>query len=157
MNSRLAIVLGAISAAAILGTGVNVSASTNDSGDHDTLLTKAQWAGIMTAIEECQDRGSDSIQTADAITAELEQAFGADLHERGLPDESIAGITENIGWIAVQHAEIVETLQDLRDDGATCSESREVVTPMTEHYRSLVDGLAEVLDRYGLTCYLPHH
>ncbi|GEM_PF-4790845 len=155
MRSILAIVLGVLSAAAVLGTGACAAASDGNNGDGEVLLTKEQWDGMKSFASECTDRGRDSHQTALDVAERLETAIGPHLDAREINAASAETMASTLAWMLVQSLEIERTVEGLRAEGATGAELREVVRPMAEYYRVLSSSLSGMLDAEGLSCYIP--
>jgi len=161
MKTRWMVALSVLSVAAILGAGFAyavaadssvVSASTTDL---KPLLTEEQLADIRAMMDELRANGTDRNETMALVEAQVEQYITENLQAYNLTDEQIAEVLGMFEAIGDKMAEIKEVAFEMREQGATFEEIRDVIDPMMVELKSLQDQLVQTLYGYGISFDLP--
>jgi len=153
--------LSVLSVAAMLGAGfAYVVAGDSNTTDVSTtelkpLLTEQQLSDLRAMMDELRTNSTDMNQTMALVEAQVEQYITENLQAYNLTDEQIAEVLGMFKAIGDKMAEIREVAFELREQGYTFDQVREVIDPMMEDLKSLQDQLVQTLDGYGISYDLP--
>jgi len=164
MKTKWMIALSVLSVAAILGAGFAYVVAADSSTDTATtsglkpLLTEEQLADIRAMMDELRANSTDMNQTIALVEAQIEQYITENLQAYNLTNDQIAEVISMFEAIGDKMDEIREVAFELREQGATFDEVRDVIDPMMEELRGLQDQLVETLNGYGISFNLapPH-
>jgi hypothetical protein len=161
MKTRWMVALSVLSVAAILGAGfayvVAGDSNVNNASTTDLkpLLTEEQLADLRAMMDELRANSTDMNQTMALVEAQVEQYITENLQAYNLTDEQMAEVLGMFKAIGDKMAEIKEVAFEMREQGATFEEIRDVIDPMMEELKSLQDQLVQTLGGYGISFDLP--